>query len=68
MKPHIKVIQRNGVDIFVTSSLVMKDSNSDRSGNDRLRRLAQASRSSVGNQFQGLYMTRATNILGFSNE
>ena len=24
MKPHIKVIQRNGVDIFVTSSMVMK--------------------------------------------
>ena len=25
MKPHIKVIQRNGVDIFVTSSMVMKE-------------------------------------------
>ena len=24
MKPHIKVIQRNGVDIFVTSSMTMK--------------------------------------------
>ena len=24
MKPHIKVIQRNGVDIFVTSSMVDK--------------------------------------------
>ena len=24
MKPHIKVIQRNGVDIFVTSSMEMK--------------------------------------------
>jgi hypothetical protein len=24
MKPHMKVIQRNGVDIFVTSSLTMK--------------------------------------------
>lgn len=24
MKPHIKVIQRNGADIFVTSSMVMK--------------------------------------------
>lgn len=24
MKPHIKVIQRNGVDIFVTSSMQMK--------------------------------------------
>ncbi len=27
MKPHIKVIQRNGVDIFVTSSMVMKMTN-----------------------------------------
>lgn len=27
MKPHIKVIQRNGVDIFVTSSMVMKEEN-----------------------------------------
>lgn len=26
MKPHIKVIQRNGVDIFVTSSMEMKPS------------------------------------------
>ena len=26
MKPHIKVIQRNGVDIFVTSSMTMKKS------------------------------------------
>jgi hypothetical protein len=25
MKPHIKVIQRNGVDIFVTSSMTMKE-------------------------------------------
>ena len=25
MKPHIKVIQRNGVDIFVTSSITLKD-------------------------------------------
>lgn len=24
MKPHIKVIQRNGVDIFITSSMKMK--------------------------------------------
>ena len=29
MKPHIKVIQRNGVDIFVTSSMVMKRSKED---------------------------------------
>ena len=28
MKPHIKVIQRNGVDIFVTSSMTMKRSKS----------------------------------------
>jgi hypothetical protein len=28
MKPHMKVIQRNGVDIFVTSSLTMKDTKS----------------------------------------
>jgi hypothetical protein len=28
MKPHVKVIQRNGVDIFVTSSMTMKDTNS----------------------------------------
>ena len=28
MKPHIKVIQRNGVDIFVTSSMTMKRNNS----------------------------------------
>ena len=27
MKPHIKVIQRNCVDIFVTSSMTMKRSN-----------------------------------------
>ena len=26
MKPHIKVMQRNGVDIFVTSSMVMNES------------------------------------------
>ena len=25
MKPHIKVIQRNGIDIFVTSSMTMKE-------------------------------------------
>lgn len=25
MKPHIKVIQRNGVDVFVTSSVKMKE-------------------------------------------
>jgi hypothetical protein len=28
MKPHIKVIQRNGVDIFVTSSMTMKETKS----------------------------------------
>ena len=27
MKPHIKVIQRNGVDVFVTSSMKMKQVN-----------------------------------------
>lgn len=27
MKPHIKVIQRNGVDVFVTSSMKMKKVN-----------------------------------------
>tara|TARA_R110002033_G_C3897243_1_gene239772 strand:+ start:7578 stop:7808 length:231 start_codon:yes stop_codon:yes gene_type:complete len=25
MKPHIKVMQRNGVDVFVTSSMKMKE-------------------------------------------
>lgn len=25
MKPHIKVIHRNGVDVFVTSSMAMKE-------------------------------------------
>tara|TARA_R110000851_G_scaffold108264_2_gene229398 strand:- start:63 stop:242 length:180 start_codon:yes stop_codon:yes gene_type:complete len=29
MKPHIKVIQRNGVDIFVTSSMKDKPSKSE---------------------------------------
>ena len=33
MKPHIKVIQRNGVDIFVTSSLVMKITKSMKEAN-----------------------------------
>ena len=33
MKPHIKVIQRNGVDIFVTSSMSMKPSKADRERN-----------------------------------
>ena len=30
MKPHIKVIQRNGVDIFVTSSMEMKRSRDEK--------------------------------------
>tara|TARA_R110000851_G_scaffold151301_1_gene292421 strand:+ start:281 stop:511 length:231 start_codon:yes stop_codon:yes gene_type:complete len=28
MKPHMKVIQRNGVDIFITSSMTMKETRS----------------------------------------
>jgi len=35
MKPHMKVIQRNGVDIFVTSSMVMKNSKAEMSNNKR---------------------------------
>ena len=46
MKPHIKVIQRNGVDIFVTSSMTMKETNADRDGKATLRRLAEGSRNS----------------------
>tara|TARA_R110000803_G_scaffold177889_2_gene240302 strand:+ start:867 stop:1076 length:210 start_codon:yes stop_codon:yes gene_type:complete len=33
MKPHIKVIQRNGVDIFVTSSMTMKCTKSEQAAN-----------------------------------
>ena len=44
MKPHMKVIQRNGVDIFVTSSMTMKETNFDRTGAYRLRRIAENSR------------------------
>jgi hypothetical protein len=33
MKPHMKVIQRNGVDIFVTSSLTMKSTRSEQASN-----------------------------------
>jgi hypothetical protein len=33
MKPHIKVIQRNGVDIFVTSSINMKSTRSEQASN-----------------------------------
>tara|TARA_R110000782_G_scaffold210178_2_gene298272 strand:+ start:1126 stop:1362 length:237 start_codon:yes stop_codon:yes gene_type:complete len=35
MKPHIKVIQRNGVDIFVTSSMKDKPSKSEMTRNKR---------------------------------
>jgi hypothetical protein len=51
MKPHIKVIQRNGVDIFVTSSMTMKETNSARDGK-RLRRLAEES---INTGMQGSY-------------
>ena len=37
MKLHIKVIQRNGVDVFVTSSMTMKETNSDRTDKASLR-------------------------------
>ena len=33
MKPHIKVIQRNGVDIFVTSSMTMKATKAEQASN-----------------------------------
>tara|TARA_R110000851_G_scaffold119283_2_gene246911 strand:- start:506 stop:1042 length:537 start_codon:yes stop_codon:yes gene_type:complete len=33
MKPHIKVIQRNGVDIFVTSSMAMKATKAEQAAN-----------------------------------
>jgi hypothetical protein len=33
MKPHIKVIQRNGVDIFVTSSIAMKSTRTEQANN-----------------------------------
>jgi hypothetical protein len=50
MKPHIKVIQRNGFDIFVTSSMTMKDTNSDRDGKATLRKLAEGSRNAAINE------------------
>jgi hypothetical protein len=37
MKPHIKVIQRNGVDIFVTSSMTMKATKSEIRMNKRMQ-------------------------------
>jgi hypothetical protein len=33
MKPHIKVIQRNGVDIYETSSMTMKCTKSEQAAN-----------------------------------
>jgi len=36
MKPHMKVIQRNGVDIFVTSSMRMKPSRAEAEHNKRI--------------------------------
>ena len=42
----MKVIQRNGVDIFVTSSITMKDTNLDRDNKLALRLLANASMTS----------------------
>jgi hypothetical protein len=52
MKPHIKVIQRNGVDIFVTSSMTMKETNSDRDGKATLGRLSEVFRNTG---MQGAY-------------
>jgi hypothetical protein len=40
MKPHMKVIQRNGVDIFVTSSMTMKETNSGRDAKAARRKFA----------------------------
>jgi hypothetical protein len=37
MKPHIKVMQRNGVDIFVTSSMTMKETKSEIRMNKRMQ-------------------------------
>jgi hypothetical protein len=39
MKPHIKVIQRNGVDIFVTSSMTMKATKAEKEKIAAFRRL-----------------------------
>jgi hypothetical protein len=39
MKPHVKVIQRNGVDIFVTSSMTMKATKAEREKIAAFRRL-----------------------------
>jgi hypothetical protein len=36
MKPHIKVIQRNGVDIFVTSSATMKETVAEKESHELL--------------------------------
>jgi hypothetical protein len=38
MKPHIKVIQRNGVDIFVTSSMTMRLTKAELEHSNAIRR------------------------------
>jgi|TARA_R110000851_G_scaffold308933_1_gene468136 hypothetical protein len=62
MKPHIKVIQRNGVDIFVTSSMTMKETNSARDGK-RLRRLAEESRYPVMQVAYGFSNAAAASLM-----